>query len=561
MKFFVLFILLVGVSEAIEQDRKIEAHLYLEDFQNAVYLAKDAYLLNPESSRLKYLYSQALLQNSEEDKALTILPKEYHESLNPFIEEISWAILKNGVISSQYGIKAAAVIGAFLCQDARAIENILALMQDSNALVRLLAIQLASSYRDEIFHDKVVQALIEEKDFEVRLGLLQAIGQMKMKNSSSYLQEILTKKSATNEEKTVAIKALVNLQDKVDFVRVKPFLNSDLSTLRRLGIDLCLHFEVLEAKKHIIALLDDPISDVRLSALQAFAFYYTDHTKEKVLLLKNLANDVSPIVAITASWALMQVDQKVAEQKIIPWLLHTKKEFSHMAAAAIAAAGKNGASLAKKYLDKSVDPYIKINLALGLVGQRAHIKLCCDTIYRFLQDQKDLIEMVEPFSTLTISDAKPTVYFPNYRQAVDQMTRLHLLSLLAILKDKRAKPLIKKFLQNTNWKVTGAASVFLLEEGDEEALNIVRTFLQDDDDNLKIQSALILAFLAKDPQMTEILQSFYPQVNYDKKIQILEALGSIGGRSNISFLYERLFESSQKTRLVAASSIIRCLNH
>ena len=273
--------------------------------------------------------------------------------------------------------------------------------------------------------------------------------------------------------------------------------------------------------------------------------------------------DPNPLVAITASWALLLLDEKQGESRISPYLFHEKKEFAHLAAAAIAASGKCGVKISKKMMNKTNDPFIKVNLALGLIGQRKHTKLCADILYDFLQNEKSLIASEEKnaFSFLTTSTVRPTHFFPNYRQAVDQMTRLHLLSLLAILKDSRALTLIKEFLQNTNWKVTGAASVFLLQEGDSEALDIVRTFLDDEDDNLKIQSALILAFLAKDSEMRERLQSFYPKVDFEKKIQILEAIGSIGNRSSIPFLYQALFESSQKMRLIAASSLIKCLNN
>ena len=45
-----------------------------------------------------------------------------------------------------------------------------------------------------------------------------------------------------------------------------------------------------------------------------------------------------------------------------------------------------------------------------------------------------------------------------------------------------------------------------------------------------------------------------------RKIDILEAIGHVGSKESLFFLSRILYNPSQKIRLVAASSLIRCLD-
>ena len=165
------------------------------------------------------------------------------------------------------------------------------------------------------------------------------------------------------------------------------------------------------------------------------------------------------------------------------------------------------------------------------------------------------------FRSLAPSRVKHIEQVPNYPLVVDQMVRLDLLSMLSVMRYPKSQEAIKGFLQSQNWGVTGSAVVALIEEGDEEALSMVRELLGDPDQKIRVQAAFILALLGSDPEAVKVLQEAYPNVDREMKVQILEALAHIGAPESIPFLMNILKEPFQVLRVVAASALIQCLNH
>jgi HEAT repeat protein len=125
----------------------------------------------------------------------------------------------------------------------------------------------------------------------------------------------------------------------------------------------------------------------------------------------------------------------------------------------------------------------------------------------------------------------------------------------------KAEELVKSYLQNQSWGTSGAAAATLLQEGDEEALVLVKKLLNDPDEKIRVQAALILALLGTDPSGVKVLQDAYPTLDREMKTQVLEALGHIGDLQSIPFLINVLQEPFQVLRVVAASALIQCLYH
>ena len=50
-----------------------------------------------------------------------------------------------------------------------------------------------------------------------------------------------------------------------------------------------------------------------------------------------------------------------------------------------------------------------------------------------------------------------------------------------------------------------------MEEGNEQALGIVRELLKDSDEKIRVQAALILAILGSDTSAVKVLQEAYPE--------------------------------------------------
>lgn len=246
------------------------------------------------------------------------------------------------------------------------------------------------------------------------------------------------------------------------------------------------------------------------------------------------------------------------------WLVDSLPENRRMAAAALAAAGDRGLALSVKTLKASEDPYVKANIALGLLGQRIEVKMGCDLIYEFLQSEKRMwMWDTRPnplFRILAPSQVRHVDQIPNYPEAIDQMTRLNLVSLLALVEDARALPALKTFLQRKSWGITGVAAATLLQEGDETALEVVRKLLDDADPNIRLQACLVLAMLGREESVLRDLQGAYAGADHEKKLHILEALGRVGNANSYSFLVGVLREPFPILRVAAAAALIQSVN-
>ena len=198
---------------------------------------------------------------------------------------------------------------------------------------------------------------------------------------------------------------------------------------------------------------------------------------------------------------------------------------------------------------------MKVNLAMGLIGQRIQVKMAAHTIHQVFKQEKDTpwmweIESNSLFRSLAPSRVKHIDHIPHYPAVVDQLVRLDLLSVLSIVRYSEAQAAVREFLQTRTWGVTGAAAATLLQEGDEESLSAVAAILNDPDEKIRVQAAMILGVVGSDPSAVKVLQEAYPRVDREMKVHILEALAHIGDPSSIPFLI-RYFKRT-------ISSVARC---
>ncbi|HSX12188.1 MAG TPA: HEAT repeat domain-containing protein, partial [Rhabdochlamydiaceae bacterium] len=277
-------------------------------------------------------------------------------------------------------------------------------------------------------------------------------------------------------------------------------------------------------------------------------------------------HDPSTEVAITAAWLTRIHGEKKVDALFSDWIFSTDAKVRRFASSALAACGKEGVKLCKKMLKKSEDPYVKVNLALGLIGQRKQVDLAAEALYSALTATNSVLWMWDKetnplFRSLCPSEIRHVEQIPNYPLVVDQMTRLELLSVLSVLRYSKALEAVKGFLQNQAWGASGAAAMTLLKEGDDEAMELVRKLLEDPDGKLRIQAALILSLFGSDEAAIKVLKEAYFAAPRELKVHILEALGKIGDPSCIPFLLEIFSEPFQVLRVVAATALIQCLYH
>ena len=215
---------------------------------------------------------------------------------------------------------------------------------------------------------------------------------------------------------------------------------------------------------------------------------------------------------------------------------------------------------------ESDDLYVRVNLALGLIGLREETKLACDVLYKILSKERKELWMWDAhhnplFRTLSPSHVSHIEHIPHFPVVVDQLVKLDLLSVLSVMRYPKALDVVKGFLKEQTWGVSGAAAATLMEEGGEECLTLVEALLNDPDQKIRLQAAFIMALLGGDSSAVKVLQEVYPHMDRETKLYILEAIGHVGDTSSIPFLLEILKEPFQVQRLVAASALIQCLYH
>ncbi len=573
----VLSVLLMFASTAFsdeEQFRKrIYAHLLIADRNSAVEEAEEGLKEFPESKALQLAYIRALSEKGDETEAMeqwveTTIKFEEEKFDRRMLEVLAWGVLNKGETSSQLNIRLNSMLGAAFTRDAKAIPMLLAQLHASNAMIRSVAIKLATSFADAPFKDEIARLLKEEKVWYVRLDVIQAAGMLRMRELKAELKEIIGHPRTLAEEKGAAIVALVSMYDSIDREELLSLVQSDRAGLRQLAAEVIIHLNLKEELDLLLPLLRDASSDVRISALNALALMRLQKvgTVSVPELIQENLNDPAPEAAITAAYVLLLIDEKAGSRHLSKWLKSENPQWRQLSSAALSVSGKYGLKLALKEIKETSDPYVKVNLALGLIGQRIQVKMASDLIHKVFKQEKNTLWMWDArsnplFRSLAPSRVKHIEHIPHYPAVVDQLVRLDLLSTLSIVRYPKAQAAVREFLQMRTWGVTGAAAATLLQEGDEEGLAAVRELLNDSDEKIRVQAAMILAIVGNDPSAVNVLQEAYPKADREMKVHILEALSHIGDPSSIPFLVDILKEPFQVLRVVAASALIQCLYH
>ncbi|MDE3045600.1 MAG: HEAT repeat domain-containing protein [Verrucomicrobiota bacterium] len=561
-------LLTASVEEGI---RRVQAHLLIDDPTSALQEAEQLVGAYPESKEAGKAMVEALAALGYEEKALNewnLLSARYPELIadRRLLEEVAWGVLKKGISSTQYGVRLGALIGSYLTHDVRAVPILLKMMRDSNAVIRSVAVQMASGYGDAALKDEVVKMLEHEKVWIVRLEVMKAAGLLRIKKVVPMLETLVQSDKVMAEERQTAIEALINIWDHVEPSAILPLAQSNRAGLRHLACAIATHFRTTEVKEEIVKLLSDTHPDVRIAALNAVGLFYREKMEAAELkeVLKPRLEENDPGVAITAGWVAMLVDSSMGEPVFEKWLNDSLSENRRLAAAALSSTGARGAALAVKALKENADPYVRANVAMGLIGQRKEVAAASDCLYEFLSTEKRMwMWDTRPnplFQTLAPSQVRHIDQIPNYPEAIDQMTRLNLVSLLAMVEDPRATAALKSFLQRKKWGITGVAAATLLQEGDETALEVVRTLLEDSDPQVRFQACLVLAMYGKDETVLKELQGAYAGSDFETKLHILEALGNVGNPESYSFLIGVLREPFPLLRVAAAAALIQSMS-
>lgn len=566
---YLLLLFFISTLSASENEaiKRIYSHLLIHDYHSAQRECEESLMRYPESEGLKKVYIKSLAENGKDTEAIHYSKSlEYEETDSDLIETLAWGVIGCSEKSSQFVTSIASLMSAYYTDDVRATEMLLRELNSSNAILRSMAVKLSPRYRDGRIIDELKRRLVTEKTWFVRLEIINALGAMEVKEVKEPLKRIIIHSRTTAEEKGAAIASLVNIYDEVGDDELSKLIESKRAGLRHLACQIVSHLDLKKKSFLIEKLLNDPSSDVRIAALNTLNFLGLKSLKPASLSkIMDLTEDSNPPVSLTAAWIVSRYAPETALQVVRKWVYSTDETSRWLGAFVLGRIGDVGKHLSHEVLKISPDPFVKANLALGAIGQGGNHQHLADILYTFLMlrkgkvmwdsSQNPLFEVLAPSRICHIPQVS------QYPTMVDHLTRLEILGMLAALKHSQAEDAVKSFLTQDIFGVTYAASTTLLEEGGEEAFDILRALLKEEDDKVRIQAALVLALSGGETEAIEILQQAYYLVDREMKINILGALGHIGDKTSIPFLLKLLEEPYQTLKVMAASALIQCVYH
>jgi HEAT repeat protein len=551
---------------------RVLSQLIIKDYNAAIQEGKIGLSIFPNSKEILSSLVTAYSREGRSQDAILIFEQliaietfdlKKHFSL---LEDLSWGVLLDATSQAQTCYMQA-LIGAYLTHDAKAIPFFIEALRSSNAYLRAFSARLSAQYKDKLLGLELVRLIQDEKNWFVRLEVLDAIGGFSLKEAKPVLQNVVVSTESSAEERVLAIKALSVLYDEFPSDERRALLTSQKGGLRQLGLELIKEFRLNNVILEVLPLLQDPCLHVRLSALHLLSTMKLE-IKDQALALSKieaLLEDPHPNISLSSAWVMMQYDSTKAAKIFEKWLSCSQQKTRRFAASVLSSTGFLGSIYLQKHFHQVDDPYVKANLALGMLGQRIDVAIASDFLFTFLKTTKHNLTFDHRdhpiFPVLMPSEHRHVPHIPRYPLLVDQFTRLDILNRLSIVGYEKSEDVIRSFLREGLWGITGSAAGVLIEDGDFQAVDIVRNLLKDKDEKVVLQAALALAFFAKEVSVRSTLENSFDKVEWDCQVHILQALGSIGDRESIPFLLKILEKPFQELRIIAASSIIQCLYH
>jgi len=551
-----------------EQDcqQRIHAHLLIHDLATACQEAREAAGLYPHSALVRRAQIEAFAKAGEE-AAMWNAWVSYSQDFPPTDEQtreiaecMAWGVINKAAGSSSPIIRTLALLAALFSQDAKGIGIIQHSMQDTNTFVRGAAVQLAANLRDAQIHDEVLRVLRNESNWKVHLEAIKSAGKMRLKEAQPDLVAMAADPKSSAEEVAIAVQSLVVILDDVSLEKLTPLVNSNRAGLRVLACELVAHRVEPEAIPLLVPLLHDTHPQVRAAAVYALGVLRAPEARQPA---KGLLNDLDPSTAMMAAWVTLYHYPEEGQEAFRQLLNHPQVDIQRRAAGVLAATGKKGVPVMREQFYLHNDPYVKVNLAFGLIAQRVDVEAAANALQQAhaTLPERWMWDEATPFRALMPSKVKHDELIPNYPEAVNQQVRLEVLNVLAILKHPKAQDEVKRFLQERSWGVTGLASALLLTEGDDAAVDIVTALLADPNKKVRMQAALILSLWGGGEEALSVLEGSYSTADREMKEKILESVGRVGNKQSIPFLIDKLQEPPQTLRIIAAAALLQTLYH
>jgi HEAT repeat protein len=560
----------VGALDDVELSKRVNAHLQIGDSHSASREAREAIKQYPKSAGLveAYIASLAVEGNDREmfrawDYYRDLVPEPY--SQRKVMESMAWGVISKGTKSTSPLVRLIATLGAYFGQDAKGVVLLQRSLNDYDGMIREVSLQIVSTMLDDSLQIEVLKMFRNVNTAAVKLRLTQAVGNMRIKEALPELMQMIQNPRTSKDVRLAAIEAVVNIHDRAGRSEIAALVSSIHAGQRQLACQFLATGESCDDLDLAVPLLKDSNAEVRAAALLTIGFLRPDDISGVPVqdLCRPLLRDQNEFVGIMATWLMTIYNPFEGQKNFVKWIEHPQKEIRVLASSVLAGTGKYGLPYTSRAFHSAKGPYVRMNLALGLIAQRSDVEACCDALHEGLSNiqEKMMWKEVGLFRAIAPSTVKRNAAVPQLPEGTDQLVRLELLNTLVIVKDPQAEEMIKEFLEKQHWGVSAAASAMLLMEGDDDSVAIVEGLLEDTNPKIRVQAALILAMWGAGEKATDVLVEAYKEADRNMKERILEALGQVGHEKSVPFLVDRMKEQRQTLRIIAAASLLRALYH
>lgn len=535
---YISTLLVAAVSGPSLRAHQIESCLALGLYEEAVRQAEKELAVGDP------LYIKALARSGAPEKALAIY-KEGEDSL----EEICWAFLEKGRRSTQLFHKWIVMQLVGDLHSYRSVPFILEALQSSNIALREAACQLVPSMQDQVLLKELKRLALHDQEMAVRLTALRALAAVQAKDASCYMT---FDADSVSREKIAAITSLALLRDRVEAREVEELVKSSRALMRLFAVELVLTSNQKELMPLLLPLACDTHPTVKMAFCQAAVILRQERAPE-------LAHDSDFRVAITAAW--MRAVYGEPWEELTTFLRSGNPQARSLAAVALGLLGQKEPLIAQ--LKEEKERFVRLNIAASLLPFDETAE---EVILESLSSYQGLLMQTTSYSPalplILPSDLPKRELMGGDDAALqDLMVRMQLLQQLAAKNSSKAITALKGFLKEKRLGKTTLASFVLLQEGDEETAAMVEQLLHHEDEEIRLQSALLLGRLFSDPEALSVLQSHYTAADLETRLMIIEALGRIGGKESLPFLQKQLTDPSLSVQMLSAWAIITIINH
>jgi HEAT repeat protein len=397
------------------------------------------------------------------------------------------------------------------------------------------------------------------------LEAIRSAGQQGNKEAIEPLKKIIEHSLSTSEERLSAIGSLASILEGIDPIQLQYLIQNDRAQYRELALEAMIREGKKEHLDLVIAHLSDPSLDVRAKAFEALVLLAENKATLKATapLIEKSCQEVSLPVQMMGYWALSLIENSEAIDFFMKLLDHESVGI-RLTAASFFAKSRPLLDALEKSEKVVLDPFAKINLALGYLRHKQRLEFVKETLKEFLHNEMGLVmyrgeEGMFPAVTPSVVTHQPML--PNYPLIVDQLTRLSLIGSYALVDLEGAKKALEQLLEKKLVPVSKMALMFLFKESDTDVVEVAKELMKTTDRKNRLQTLLVLAFFGKETSICEELIELYPNVSFEEKLQIVESLGYLGGPHAIQFLLKKLEEHSRLIQIAAAASLIQSLYH